>query len=879
MKNSFKSTVMSHWINVFGAREHNLKNIDVSIPKNKLVVITGPSGSGKSSLALDILFAEGKRRYVESLSSYARQFLGVAKKPDVDRIDGLCPAIAIEQKTVGSNPRSTVGTITEVYDYFRILFARIGKVFCPNCRVEIRAESAEAICQMMHKEFNHKTITVLAPLVHEQKGEFVQELIRLFEKGYYRIKIDGERYKFKSHDEIKALNLQKNYKHTIDVIIDSLEVNTDDSARLQEAVEAAFKLAGGSCKITVGTQEYIYSSHRICIACSQSIPELEPRCFSFNSPVGACKGCEGLGTINEWPWADGDKDSWKAEYPQFFGDKYAKVTTCKECNGKRLNKYALAVLIGGKDIYELSEFSIKQLLVFFESLVLSPTELEIAQGLIREIKSRLTFINDVGLSYLTINRTARTLSGGEGQRIRLASQIGSALSGVLYILDEPSIGLHQRDNDRLIETLKTLRDQDNTVVVVEHDIDTITQSDYVIDMGPAAGVLGGRVTAFGTPAELANNSNSLTGAYLSGKRSIVAPKQLRAPQGMMVLEHADKHNLQDITLQVPLGVLCGVSGVSGSGKSTLIMDELVSAVKREFSGGYKRIRRNATNEAANLQGADGLESLVVIDQSPIGRTPRSNPATYLGVFDEIRKLFASLPESNARGYTVGRFSFNVAAGRCFECRGDGVIKVEMHFLPEVIMTCKACDGTRYNNETLSITYKGKSIADVLNMTAYEALLFFEHHKTIAKRLQLLCDVGLDYLTLGQPSTTLSGGEAQRIKLVDELAKREQHTLYILDEPTTGLHNSDIEKLLHVLNRLVDKNNSMILIEHNLDVLKTVDYLIDLGPEGGDGGGRIVAQGTPAQVAQCSESHTGRYLNKLMSIEKIGDFDTLKKRKK
>jgi excinuclease ABC subunit A len=863
MKNKIKLQ-KSRWISVFGAREHNLKNVDVSIPKNKLVVITGPSGSGKSSLALDVLFTEGKRRYLDSLSSYARQFLGAAKKPDVDRIDGLCPSIAIEQKTVGSNPRSTVGTITEIYDYLRILFARIGKVFCPHCRLEIRAESAEAICQMLHKDFNHKTITVLAPVVHEQKGEFVQDLLKLFEKGYYRIKIDGERYKFKSQDEIKDLNLKKTHKHTIDVIVDSLEVSQDETSRLQEAVEIAFKLANGNCKITLGTQEHLYSSHRICIACSQSIPELEPRCFSFNSPIGACKACEGLGTINEWPWASGDQNSWKAGYPEFFGDKYATVKTCTECQGKRLNKYALAVLIGGKDICELGDLSIKQLLAFFESLKLNETELEIAQSLIREIKNRLTFINDVGLSYLTLNRTARTLSGGEGQRIRLASQIGSALSGVLYILDEPSIGLHQRDNDRLIETLKALRDQDNTVVLVEHDIDTITQSDYVIDMGPAAGVLGGQITAVGTPEELAKNSNSLTGAYLSGKRSIIQPKQLRKPQDFIVLEHLDKHNLQDVTLRMPLGVLCGVSGVSGSGKSTLIMDQLVSAIKREFSGGYKRVHRTVLPDAGSLPGAETLQSLVVIDQSPIGRTPRSNPATYLGIFDEMRKLFASLPESNARGYAVGRFSFNVAAGRCFECSGDGVIKVEMHFLPEVIMVCKACNGSRYNKETLSITYKGKSIADVLDMTVYEALVFFENHKTIAKRLQLLCDVGLDYIKLGQPSTTLSGGEAQRIKLVDELAKREQHTLYILDEPTTGLHNSDIEKLLVVLNRLVDKNNSMILIEHNLDVLKTVDYLIDLGPEGGDGGGKIVAQGTPQQVAQCRDSYTGKYLRQFFS---------------
>ncbi len=797
--------------------------------------------------------------------------MGVTKKPDVDRIDGLCPSIAIEQKTVGSNPRSTVGTITEVYDYLRVLFARIGTAFCPQCQREIRAESVESISAMVHKNFYHKMVTIVAPVAYQQKGEFVQELLNLFQAGYYRIIIDGVSYKFRSCDEIKDLKLKKSSQHSIDVIIDRLEVDEQENARLQEALESAFKIAHGSCKVIVGENEYLYSSHRICIACSQSIPELEPRCFSFNSPVGACKECQGIGSVNEWPWSPGDENAWKADYPQFFGDKYAAVRICNECNGKRLNKYALAVRIDGKDIYQLSDVSIKQLLLFFETVSLDAQQKEIAHGLIGEIKNRLTFINDVGLSYLTLNRTAKTLSGGEGQRIRLATQIGSALSGVLYILDEPSIGLHQRDNDRLIETLKKLRDQDNTVVVVEHDIDTIKQSDYVVDMGPAAGTLGGMVTAVGTPDELVKNKNSLTGAYLSGKRGMAIPQILRESNGYMTLKHVSKHNLRDVTLRMPLGVLCGVSGVSGSGKSTLIMDELVGAIKREF-GGYKRVYRSSSDKALkgklnqqnNLQGAETIENMVVIDQSPIGRTPRSNPATYLGIFDEMRKLFASLPESNARGYTVGRFSFNVASGRCAECHGDGVIKVEMHFLPEVIMTCKACNGTRYNKETLAITYKGKSIADVLAMTVYEALLFFAHHKTIAKRLQLMCDVGLDYIALGQPSTTLSGGEAQRIKLVDELAKREQHTLYILDEPTTGLHTSDIEKLLSVLNRLVDKNNSMIIIEHNLDVLKTVDYLIDLGPEGGDGGGFIIVQGTPRDVAQCKESYTGKYLKKFFN---------------
>lgn len=869
MENKTKFQDKNGWIRVFGAREHNLKDIDVAIPKNTLTVVTGPSGSGKSSLALDILFTEGKRRYMESLSSYARQFLGIVKKPDVDRIDGLCPSIAIEQKTVGANPRSTVGTITEIYDYLRVLYARIGIVHCPDCGTRIKAESPDNITAMLLGEFADNVITVAAPIAIEKKGEFFNELETLFNQGFYRFRIDGANYKFQSIDDIKTLKLQKTYKHTIDLLIDALEVSKQERSRLQEAIETAFKLAAGSCRIIVGDKSYLYSSHKMCLKCAKSVPELEPRSFSFNSPIGACNECHGLGTIHEWPWADNDPDKWKAEYPEFFGDKYATEHTCASCNGKRLNKIALAVTIGNSNIFDLCNLSIKDLLNFFKHLSIDATSHEIAKGLIKEIVNRITFLNDVGLSYLSLNRSARTLSGGEGQRIRLATQIGSALSGVLYILDEPSIGLHQRDNDRLIETLKKLRDQGNTVVVVEHDIDTMNNSDYLIDMGPAAGILGGRVTAFGTPKEVAANKQSLTGSYLSGARSIAVPAKVRKASGYLTLNHAQKNNLKDLTVKFPLGVLCGISGVSGSGKSTLIMQELVPALQRDLSSnkwtGQKEDAKS-TAGANDIEGGENIESMVVIDQSPIGRTPRSNPATYLGIFDEIRKLFASLPESNARGYKVGRFSFNVSEGRCFECSGDGVIKVTMHFLPEVTMVCKSCKGKRYNSETLQITFKGKNIADILEMTAYEAAEFFAAHTVIAKRLKLLCDVGLDYLKLGQPSTTLSGGEAQRIKLVDELAKRGTKTLYILDEPTTGLHNSDIERLLIVLNRLVDKGNSMIIIEHNIDVLKTVDHLIDLGPEGGDEGGIIVAQGTPGEVANCKQSHTGFHLKKALKTK-------------
>jgi len=860
-KRIFDPKQWSNWITVVGAQEHNLKSISVSIPKECLTVITGPSGSGKSSLALDILYTEGKRRYMESLSSYARQFLGVVKKPNFERIDGLCPAIAIEQKTVGSNPRSTVGTITEIYDYLRILYARIGVVHCPQCGLPIRAESPESIAAMLQRTQAGNTLIVAAPIAHEKKGEFAADLIHYFSLGYYRFIIDGKSYKFASLDEIAAVKLAKTFKHTIDVLIDSVEVTSAEASRLVEAIEKSFQFTGGLCKVIIGEKSYRYSAQFICVGCAVSVPEIEPRIFSFNSPLGACPECEGLGIVHQWPWNATDKDAWKADYPQFFGDRYAAKIVCSACHGKRLNKQALAVTVGDKDIYDLSDLAIKHIDQFFAKLTVGEKEREIASGLLKEIRARLSFLIDVGVGYLTLNRTARTLSGGEGQRIRLATQIGSALSGVLYILDEPSIGLHQRDNDRLINTLKSLRDQGNTVVVVEHDLDTMRAADYLVDMGPGAGTLGGQVTAVGTPEQVAANKKSLTGSYLNGTMSIPVPPTLRRAEGYLALEGANKNNLQNISVSIPLKVMVGISGVSGSGKSTLVMQELVPAVQALLLG--KRAPR-IKNETIRLVGGESLESMVVIDQSPIGRTPRSNPATYLGVFDEVRRLFAGLPESNARGYSVGRFSFNVVAGRCAECSGDGSITVEMHFLPEVVMICRSCKGRRYNNETLQIRYKGKNIADVLEMTALEALKFFEHHRRLAKTLQLLCDVGLDYLQLGQPSTTLSGGEAQRIKLVNELAKRGSNTLYILDEPTTGLHTHDIAKLLTVLNTLVDKGNSMIIIEHNLDVLKTMDYIIDMGPEGGDEGGAIVAHGVPKVIAKSPKSHTGRYLRVVLS---------------
>ncbi len=828
------------YISIQGAREHNLKNVSVNIPKESLTVITGPSGSGKSSLAFDILYAEGQRRYLESLSSYARQFLGMPQKPNCDAINGLSPAIAIDQKTVGSNPRSTVGTITEITDYLRILFARIGEASCPSCNSVIKPSSIQNIISHITQQYKDTTIDIYAPLVERRKGTFTKELEEWIEQGAFIFLIDGTTQKIRSIEQLQQLNLDKNKPHTIQAYIDTISIakaGVEDIARLNEAVEKSCILGNGRCLIkNLNQEEQVFSIHRSCTACGTSIPDFEPRHFSFNSPIGACKECHGLGVIIT-------KETYWSSHQQ----------TCTRCHGKRLNVLALSVHVHKKNIYDLGELSIQELRVFFTNLQLEQHQKEIAQRLIDEIQHRVSFLINVGLDYLSINRDARSLSGGEGQRIRLARQLGSALSGILYLLDEPSIGLHQRDNERLIETLKNLRDQGNTVIVVEHDFETMNSADYIIDMGPGAGIHGGTVIATGTPNEIKTNPNSLTGNYLSGKRALPIPPRRRIPTGYLSITNAQANNLKNIAVKIPLGILCSVSGVSGSGKSSLVFDEIVPALQEKL--GSKTWKAHTSE----ITGTEQLFSTVVIDQSPIGRTPRSNPATYVGFFDEIRNLFAQLPESVARGYKAGRFSFNVREGRCHDCNGEGTKTISMHFLPDVVIECRSCKGRRFNRQTLEITYRGKSIADILAMTVEEAQDFFIHHKQIQKRLQLLCDVGLDYLTLGQPATTLSGGEAQRIKLVNELAKRGDRTLYILDEPTTGLHACDVEKLLSVFNRLIEKGNSILVIEHNLDILQYSDYIIDIGPEGGVNGGTIVAQGTPEQLQHATNSHTGRYL--------------------
>ncbi len=935
---------MAHdWIAVRGARVHNLKNIDVDLPRDQLVVITGLSGSGKSSLAFDTIYAEGQRRYVESLSSYARQFLEQMEKPDVDLIDGLSPAIAIEQKTTGSNPRSTVGTVTEIYDYLRLLFANIGTPHCHLCGRAIASQSLERIIDMVMLSPNDERINVLAPIVRGRKGEFKKELANLRTRGFTKVRVDGQ---LRSLDEDIKLDRRRN--HTIDVVVDRLVLKGGIERRLTESVEIALNLADDIVIInTLDSGDRLFSRRLACTYCGVSMPEMTPRAFSFNSPHGACPDCQGLGAVYDFdparlvpdeslslqdgaivPWAKGDRKlvrealsslsrtfgidlaipfrrlSKKVRDVLFFGaaggrraedrkskkgeakdpfgagfeglvpnlrrryeegtwleqenlEPYRALRPCPACAGERLKAQSRAVRVKGRTISEYVNLAISEAVRVFETLELTDREAMIASRIMREIRDRLRFLNDVGVGYLTLGRSAATLSGGEGQRIRLATQIGSNLTGVLYVLDEPSIGLHQRDNRALLSTLGRLRDLGNTVVVVEHDEETIRTADYVIDLGPGAGEHGGTVIFQGTPARLLQDGHgSLTGAYLRGERAIETPRTRRpATRGQIVIKGARENNLKDIDVALPLGVLTTVTGVSGSGKSTLINDIVYKALARTL---YRAADEPGAHTA--MEGIDLVDKVIQIDQSPIGRTPRSNPSTYTGLFTFIRELFAMLPDAKTRGFRPGRFSFNVKGGRCEACQGDGVIAIEMHFLPNVYVTCEQCKGRRYNRETLEIKYRGKSIADVLDLTVDQALPLLENFPPIANKLRTLQDVGLGYIELGQSATTLSGGEAQRVKLAKELSRRGTgRTLYILDEPTTGLHFEDTHKLLDVLNKLVDQGNTVVIIEHNLDVIKSADYVIDLGPEGGEGGGRIVATGTPEEVARSRESFTGRFL--------------------
>ena len=930
----------NEFIEIKGAREHNLKDVDISIPKNKLTVITGLSGSGKSSLAFDTVYAEGQRRYVESLSSYARQFLDLMKKPEVDSIEGLSPAISIEQKTTSHNPRSTVGTVTEIYDYMRLLWARAGTPYSPATGLPIESQTVSQMVDKILAMPEGTKLLLLAPIARGKKGEYKKEIESLQKQGYQRLKIDGEIYDI---EEVPSLN--KNQKHDIEVVVDRLVVKPEIGERLAQSLETALKLSDGLVFAEDNTthERTTFSSKFACPVSGFTIEEIEPRLFSFNNPYGACPHCDGLGaklymdpdlvvpnpnlSISQGavaPWYNrkhgfytdtldslcrylkiSDKTPWKdlpeearnvilygsgdnpvaMYYSHFVTNKpfegvinnlerrfletdspamrdefaqYQSAAPCEFCRGKRLKPEALAVKIGGLDIMDASEMSIKKALTWFRGIgpTLSPKKQEIAAKILKEITERLSFLNNVGLDYLTLSRQSGSLSGGEAQRIRLASQIGSGLTGVLYVLDEPSIGLHQRDNDRLLETLTRLRDIGNTVIVVEHDEDAIRAADYLVDMGPGAGSLGGEVVASGSVKDVLKNRRSLTAQYLNGEKCIPVPPNRRKGSGKFIgLKGARTNNLKNVDLKIPLGTLTCVTGVSGGGKSSLILETLCKALNKEING-----TRGSAGIYDKLIGAENIDKIINIDQSPIGRTPRSNPATYTGLFTYIRDWFAALPESKARGYTAGRFSFNVAGGRCEACKGDGVTKIEMHFLPDVYVACDVCKGKRFNRETLEVKYRDKSIADVLDMTVDEAYVFFDAIPSIKNRLELLRKVGLGYIHLGQPATTLSGGEAQRIKLSKELSKRATgKTLYILDEPTTGLHFEDINKLLKVLHTLVEQGNSMIVIEHNLDVIKTADYIVDIGPEGGDGGGKIIAQGTPEQVAKCEASYTAKYL--------------------
>ncbi len=837
------------FIVVKGAREHNLKNIDVRIPKEKITVITGPSGSGKSSLAIDTIYAEGQRRYVESLSAYARQFLEQLQKPDVDYIEGLSPSIAIDQKTVTKSPRSTVGTITEIYDYMRVLYTRIGKPFCYRCGGPISSQDVNAIIDsVMGLPYGTK-LQILAPIVRDRKGEYRRELHQMRNEGFVRARIDGTMM-----DLTEDITLKKQKRHTIEIVIDRFIIKHGVDKKIRHAIETALKYAD-TVVINLPDKDVDipYSRTMACLRCGTSFPEINPRLFSFNSSYGACPRCNGLGFTGAGGGMFEPNERTEEDY-------LSLEKQCRHCHGMRLRPEALSVKLQNLSIGEFSRFDVESALRFISTIELTERERFISSRILKEVKDRLSFLIKVGLGYLTIDRLSVTLSGGEAQRLRLATQMGSSLTGVLYVLDEPSIGLHPRDCRRLLESLSYIRDSGNTVIVVEHDEEMMRWADYIIDMGPGAGAKGGWIVAEGSIDEIMRNEKSLTGKYLRGEMSIPVTALRRRPKGFVEIAGASEFNLKNIDVKIPLGVFCAVTGVSGSGKSTLIIEILYNALRKRLYGGKVRVGKHR-----EIRGAEKIEDVICVDQSPLGRTPRSNPATYTGVFTHIRNLFAQIQESRVRGYSASRFSFNLQGGRCERCHGDGLIKVAMHFLPDAFVQCDACKGKRYNRETLEIRYKGKDISDVLRMTVSEAAVFFEHIPVIREKLEMLEDVGLGYLQIGQPAPTLSGGEAQRLRLSRELAKRGSgNTLYILDEPTTGLHFVDIQRLLDVLNSLVDRGNTVIVIEHNLDVIKSADFIIDLGPEGGDGGGRLIATGTPEEVASYPYSHTGRFLR-----DKIG----------